>query len=66
MLCGFAFASIHLLISTIISFVGIGLAALFPEERRCEAYFIMLYLRATFWVITFVSTKSSINSSINE
>lgn len=46
--------SIHLLISTVISFVGIGLAALFPEDRRCEAYFIMLYLRATFWVITFI------------
>ncbi|XP_062125415.1 transmembrane protein 192 [Drosophila sulfurigaster albostrigata] len=46
--------SIHLLISTIISCVGIGLATLFPEDRRCDAYFIMLYLRATFWVITFL------------
>ncbi|XP_037944689.1 transmembrane protein 192 [Teleopsis dalmanni] len=46
--------SIHLFISTIISFVGILLAAVWPPEKRCEAYFIMLYLRATFWVITFV------------
>ncbi|XP_036329835.1 transmembrane protein 192 isoform X2 [Rhagoletis pomonella] len=46
--------SIHLLISAIISFVGILLAAVWPEDKRCEAYFIMLYLRATFWVITFL------------
>ncbi|ALC45725.1 CG7523 [Drosophila busckii] len=46
--------SIHLLISTVISIVGIALAAQWPEERRCEAYFIMLYLRATFWGITFL------------
>ncbi|XP_064550462.1 transmembrane protein 192 [Drosophila montana] len=46
--------SIHLLISTVISCVGIGLGALWPEDRRCDAYFIMLYLRATFWVITFI------------
>lgn len=25
------------------------------NEKRCEAYFIMLYLRGVFWVITFVS-----------
>ncbi|XP_034660444.1 transmembrane protein 192 [Drosophila subobscura] len=46
--------SIHLLISSVISCVGIGLAALWPAERRCDAYFIMLYLRATFWVITYL------------
>ncbi|KAH8272045.1 hypothetical protein KR018_011214 [Drosophila ironensis] len=46
--------SLHLLISTIISIVGIVLAAGFPEEKRCDAYFIMLYLRASFWVITFL------------
>lgn len=45
---------IHLLISTVISFVGILLAAAWPDEKRCEAYFIMLYLRAAFWVITFL------------
>ncbi|EDV93785.1 transmembrane protein 192 [Drosophila grimshawi] len=49
--------SIHLLISTVISSVGIGLAVGFPADRRCEAYFIMLYLRATFWVITFLLDK---------
>ncbi|XP_054084507.1 transmembrane protein 192 isoform X1 [Zeugodacus cucurbitae] len=46
--------SIHLLISTVISFIGIVLAFAWPEDKRCEAYFIMLYLRATFWVITFL------------
>ncbi|XP_055377650.1 transmembrane protein 192 [Condylostylus longicornis] len=44
--------SLHLLISTIISFTGIVLAMILPESKRCEAYFIMLYLRALFWLIT--------------
>lgn len=46
--------SIHLLISTGISFIGIILAASSPPEKRCQAYFTMLYLRAVFWVITFL------------
>ncbi|XP_067639772.1 transmembrane protein 192 isoform X2 [Eurosta solidaginis] len=46
--------SIHLFISTVISFVGILLAYTWPVDKRCEAYFIMLYLRAAFWVITFL------------
>ncbi|XP_030373775.1 transmembrane protein 192 [Scaptodrosophila lebanonensis] len=46
--------SIHLLISTIISIVGICLAATWEPEKRCDAYFVMLYLRATFWVITYL------------
>ncbi|CAD6995941.1 transmembrane protein 192 [Ceratitis capitata] len=46
--------SIHLLISTVISFIGIVLAFAWPEDKRCEAYFIMLYLRATFWLITYL------------
>lgn len=44
--------SIHLLVSTTISVVGIILAATWPESKRCEAYFIMLYCRAGFYVIT--------------
>lgn len=44
--------SFHLLISTIISIVGIVLAAVFPDSKRCEAYFIMLYLRVAFFVLT--------------
>lgn len=47
--------SLHLLISTIISLVGIIMAIDWENEKRCEAYFIMLYLRGVFWVITFVS-----------
>jgi len=46
--------SVHLLISTTISLTGIILAFVWPPEKRCEAYFIMLYLRATFWVITLI------------
>lgn len=46
--------SFHLLISSIISLVGIGLAACWKDDKRCEAYFIMLYLRAAFWILTFV------------
>lgn len=59
-------SSIHLLISSIISLVGIGLAATWPEEKRCEAYFIMLYLRAAFWVITFVSIWCDCHDSIHQ
>lgn len=46
--------SVHLLISTIISFVGILLTAVWPEEKRDEAYFIMTCLRVAFWLITFL------------
>ncbi|XP_059610357.1 transmembrane protein 192 [Phlebotomus argentipes] len=44
--------SFHLLVSTLISFIGVGMAVVFPESQRCEAYFLMLYLRAIFWVVT--------------
>lgn len=47
-------SSLHLLISTIISIFGILLAATWPAEKRCEAYFILLYVRAAFWLVTFV------------
>lgn len=46
--------SLHLLISTIISIFGIILAATWPDYKRCEAYFIMLYVRAGFWLITWL------------
>lgn len=46
--------SVHLLISTIISLTGIILAAAWPAEQRCHAYFVMMYLRAAFWVLTFI------------
>lgn len=46
--------SIHLLISTIISVVGIVLASTWPETKRCEAYFIMLYMRGSFYVISWI------------
>lgn len=35
--------------------VGIILAATWPDRKRCEAYFIMLYCRGIFWIITFVN-----------
>ena len=47
--------SLHLLVSTLISLTGVILAASWPPERRCKAYFIMMYLRAGFWILTFVS-----------
>lgn len=46
--------SFHLLISSIISLVGIGLAACWKDDKRCEAYFIMLYLRTAFWLLTYL------------
>jgi hypothetical protein len=51
--------SLHLLISTTISVTGIVLAATWPEAKRCEAYFIMLYARAGFWVVTWVRRYDS-------
>lgn len=46
--------SFHLLVSTCISLTGVILAATWEDSRRCEAYFIMLYMRAAFWLITFL------------
>ncbi|CAD7092587.1 unnamed protein product [Hermetia illucens] len=46
--------SLHNAISLFISFIGIILAATWEDGKRCQAYFIMLYLRAFFWVITFI------------
>ncbi|XP_055678220.1 transmembrane protein 192 [Lutzomyia longipalpis] len=44
--------SFHLLVSALISIVGVGMAVVFPDNKRCEAYFLMLYLRVIFWFIT--------------
>jgi hypothetical protein len=44
----------HLLVSTSISIVGVILAATWKDKKRCEAYFIMLYLRAAFWILTVI------------
>jgi hypothetical protein len=49
-----SYSSFHLLISTTISTVGIVLAATWPESKRCEAYFIMIYGRFIFFVLTWV------------
>lgn len=49
-----SFFSCHLLISFCISAVGIYLAASWPESKRCEAYFIMLYARAGFFAVTWI------------
>jgi len=46
--------SLHLLISTIISLIGIIIAATWPQSKRCEAYYIMLYARAAFWLVTWL------------
>lgn len=46
--------SFHLLVSSCISLTGIFLAATWEDSRRCEAYFIMLYLRAAFWIVTYL------------
>ncbi|XP_058461759.1 transmembrane protein 192 isoform X2 [Malaya genurostris] len=46
--------SFHLLVSSCISLTGIILAATWEDSRRCEAYFIMLYLRAAFWLLTYL------------
>lgn len=51
--------SFHLVISSCISLTGIILAATWADNQRCEAYFIMLYLRAAFWLITYVSVPST-------
>uniref|UniRef100_A0A1B0CMU3 Transmembrane protein 192 n=1 Tax=Lutzomyia longipalpis TaxID=7200 RepID=A0A1B0CMU3_LUTLO len=49
--------SFHLLVSALISIVGVGMAVVFPDNKRCEAYFLMLYLRVIFWFITLNSKK---------
>uniref|UniRef100_A0A2M4ALM1 Transmembrane protein 192 n=1 Tax=Anopheles triannulatus TaxID=58253 RepID=A0A2M4ALM1_9DIPT len=46
--------SFHLLISSIISITGIALAATWDDSKRCEAYFIMMYLRVAFWILTYL------------
>ncbi|TMW53092.1 hypothetical protein DOY81_001820 [Sarcophaga bullata] len=46
--------SLHLAISVCISIIGLILAAVWPEERKGEAYFIMTCLRVAFWLITFL------------
>jgi len=46
--------SFHLLISSVISLTGIVLASCSTDDKRCEAYFIMLYLRVAFWIITLI------------
>lgn len=46
--------SLHLVVSTIISIVGIVLAATWPESKKCEAYFIMIYMRCAWWLLTLV------------
>jgi len=46
--------SFHLLMSSAISLTGIILAACWKDEKRCEAYFVMLYLRIAFWLFTFI------------
>jgi len=46
--------SFHLFVSTLISLVGIILASCWQDDKRCEAYFIMLYLRVAFWLFTFI------------
>jgi len=46
--------SIHLFVSSTISLAGIILATCWKDDKRCEAYFIMLYLRAAFWLFTFI------------
>lgn len=47
--------SLHLLCSCLISLIGIILAAAWAPERRCHAYYVMMYLRVGFWTLTFVS-----------
>ena len=37
------------------SIIGLILAAVWPYEKKGEAYFIMTCLRVAFWLITFVS-----------
>uniref|UniRef100_A0A1A9X449 Transmembrane protein 192 n=1 Tax=Glossina brevipalpis TaxID=37001 RepID=A0A1A9X449_9MUSC len=46
--------SIHLAISSTISLVSIILTVQWPEEERNQAYFVMISLRAAFWLITFL------------
>jgi len=50
--------SFHLFVSSVISLTGIILATCWQDDKRCEAYFIMLYLRAAFWLFTFIFDHS--------
>lgn len=49
--------SFHIVVSTVISMIGVILAVAWPPEERCHAYFIMMYLRVAFWIITFVRRR---------
>lgn len=51
--------SIHLLISTLISCVGILMASCWPDDKKCTAYFVMLYLRGAFWFVTLILHNST-------
>lgn len=47
--------SAHVAISVTISGIGAFLAFLWKSDTECEEYFIILYIRCVYWILTFVS-----------
>lgn len=47
-------AGIHLILSMTIFIVGIYLELRWLSEENCRTYYIMIYIRCAFWVVTFV------------
>lgn len=50
-------SSIHVIISIAISGIGAFLAFVWQSDTQCEEYFIILYIRCIYWILTFVSSN---------
>ncbi|XP_031634091.1 transmembrane protein 192-like [Contarinia nasturtii] len=48
------YSTIHAVISFIISVLGAFLACVWQSDTDCEEYFLILYLRCIFWIVTFL------------
>lgn len=46
-----------MVISLAISAIGAFLAFFWQSDTQCEEYFIILYIRCIYWILTFVSTS---------
>jgi len=47
-------SSAHMVISIAISVIGAFLAFVWQSDTQCEEYFIILYIRCVYWVLTFL------------
>lgn len=47
-----------MVISIAISAIGAFLAFFWQSDTQCEEYFIILYIRCLYWILTFVSSST--------